>query len=167
MKETQAFYYKFKKNWFWMGMNILLLALMLCCCIKYPSCLYWRQTKVLIGTLVFSFVAWGLKYWCRHRVALLDENGIKIDHCSPLPWKNIKNAEYKTAKCCFQKLPVIILNPKKNIKYHYNFMQKRCAKMDFTAFSIPLYAMTPEDGEKIAALIGKKVKFINKKTALS
>ena len=104
---------------------------------------------------------WGVDF------GLLDENGIKIDHGSPLPWKDIKNAEYKTAKCCFQKLPVIILNPKKNIKYHYNFMQKRCAKMDFTAFSIPLYAMTPEDGEKIAALIGKKVKFINKKTALS
>lgn len=163
MKKTEIFYYNFKKNRFWIVLNILLLAMITACCIKYPACLYWRQTRVLIGTLVFSMLMWGFKYIIKHRVAQLDDKGIKIDHCDTLPWKDIKNAEYKTAGCCFQKLPIIVLHPKKNIKYHYNFMQKRCAKMDFTAFSIPLYAMTPQDGKKITSLIGKHVKFINKK----
>ncbi len=161
MKKSREFYYHFKKNYVWLALNFLFLGLVCSCLFCYPAIIYWHQTWVLLGTAVFSFVLWGIKYLVKHRVALVDSTSIKIDHNKPLRWKDIAAAEYRTVRCCFRDLPVIALHPKEGLNYPYNLLQEYCAGTDFTAFSIPLYALTPEEKDEIIGIISKKVKFLN------
>ena len=92
----------------------------------------------------------------KHKMAVIDDKYIKIDHCRPLPWRLVACAEFKTARCFFKKLPVIAIRTKKPIRYKFNPLQKLCAKSDFTAFSIALYALSPDDVRKISTIIAQK-----------
>lgn len=113
-------------------------------------------------TFGVTLLLWGYKYLCKHTLAVVSETGIKIDHCQILRWDDIVSAEYRQARCCFRRLPIIILRPRQGLKYHYNYLQKRCAKMDFTAFSIPLYDITKEDSRILQQIIAEQVGVIRK-----
>ncbi len=154
--QTQSFYYKFNRLNFWLLLNIVLFLMIVCCCCRFPSLLFWPQTQVFIGVFVFSCLSWGFKYVKRHRLALIDNESICIDHCKPLFWKDVAEAEEKVVRCCCRKMPVIVLKIKENTPYEYNFLQKHNG--DFTPFSIPLYGViSKEDEEELIRIIAQKV----------
>lgn len=156
--ETKTFYYKFRKIDTLLILNILLAALLAKCLSCFPSMIYWFQVRILIGLVAVSSLIWGWLHLLKHKMATIDNNGITIDHCRPLAWKDIKNAEEKIVRCCFKKRRVIILHPKENIKYEYNFLQKHNG--EFTPFSIPLYnIISKEDEEEISKIIADRVPF--------
>ena len=65
--------------------------------------------------------------------------------------------EEKEVRCWFRKYKVIVLNPKKNIDYQYNYLQKH--NCGFGAFSIPLYGIVrEEDIKEIRDILAKKVR---------
>jgi len=163
MTGKKSFYYEFDPINLWMILNVVMIVIFvyaLSCCPCYIY--YWWQTWVLIGVLVISVVLWVYKYGFSHRMALIDNKGITIDHCEPIEWKNIESAEEKIVRCCFKNRKVLILKPKKGIKYKYNFLQKHNA--GFSPFSIPLYGiLNKKDEEEIVKIIKEYVPFENEK----
>ena len=157
MTGKKSFYYEFNPINLWTILNVVLIVLFvhfLSCCPRYIY--YWWQTWVLIGILGISVVLWVYKYGFKHRMALVDNKGITIDHCEPIAWKDIESAEEKIVRCCFQNRKVIVLKPKKGIKYNYNFLQKHNA--GFTPFSIPLYGiLSKQDEEELVSIVKEKV----------
>ncbi len=157
MKKSQEFYYNFKPINAWLFFNILFTIGLLHCVFCWPSLVLWRQTQILIATFLFSWGVWGYKYLKKHRVALITEESISIDHCEKLYWKDVKHAEERVVRCFFHKMKVIVLIPRKNIEYKYNFLQKHNG--DFTPFSLPLYdAVSQKDAEKMIKLVEEHVK---------
>lgn len=151
--EKEVFYYKFGKLNFWLFFNLLLTGLAGCCLIRWPCCIYWSRMQFLLGVIAVSFVLWFLMYVKKHRLAVIDEEGIKIDHCALLKWQDIEKAEDSTARCLLRKRKILILHPKEGIDYRYNPLQKLCMRSDFTAFSFPLYAMSREDENRIREML--------------
>ena len=82
---------------------------------------------------------------------------IKIDLCAPLKWKDIKKARKIQVghQCCRRE--IIVLEVKDLSKHRLNFMQKLIKNSEFSAFSIPLYAMEPRDAEAIESIVGNYV----------
>ena len=159
MKSTvlpQVFYYRFKTNYVWLILTLLLLWFVLSLLCRFPAIIYWWEFWGLLGSGIYSLALWSYKYLKKHKMAVIDDKYIKIDHCRPLPWRLVACAEFKTARCGFRKLPIIAIRTKKPIRYSYNPLQKLCSKMDFTAFSIALYALSPEDVKKISEIIARK-----------
>ena len=157
MKEAKTFYYHFDKINAWFVFNAALLITMLYVSVKCYCLLFWWQTQVLWGVTVFSWLVWSYKYLLPQRLAVVDDKTITIDHCRPLAWKDIKNAEEKIVRCGFRRLRIIVLHPKKGINYRYNFLQRHNG--DFTPFSIPLYEIvSPEDAAELTEIIAEKVK---------
>lgn len=159
MKSTmlpQVFYYHFRPNYVWLILTLLLLWFVLILLCRFPAIVYWWEFWGLLGSGIYSLALWSFKYLIKHKMAVIDDKYIKIDHCRPLPWRLVACAEKKTARCCFKKLPIIVIRTKKPINYSYNLLQKMCSKMDFTAFSIALYALTPSDVKKVTEIISRK-----------
>ena len=161
MKKAKTFYYQF--DWLngWFILNTSLTITLAYCTFRCPVLLFWPQTQVLIATAVFSWLVWGYKYLLKHRLAVIDDVSIKIDHCRPLFWKDVQFAEEKTVRCGLKKYRILALHPKKDIHYHYNFLQKHNG--NFTPFSIPLYhIVSKQDIDEITRLIAAKVKILKK-----
>ena len=159
MKSTmlpQVFYYRFKTNYVWLILTFLLLWFVLSLVNKFPVIIYWWEFWGLLGSCVYSLALWAIKYLKKHKMAVIDDKYIKIDHCRPLPWRLVACAEFKTVRCGFRKLPIIAIRTKRPINYSYNPLQKLCSKSDFTAFSIALYALSQEDVRKICEIISQK-----------
>lgn len=157
MKKSQEFYYNFKPVNAWLFFNILFTVGLFHCVFCWPSLILWRQTQVLAATFLFSWGLWGYKYLKKHRVALITDESISIDHCEKLYWKDVKWAEERVVRCCFHKMKIIVLIPRKNIKYNYNFLQKHNG--EFTPFSLPLYdAVSQKDAKKMTKLVEEHVK---------
>jgi len=151
----KTFYYKFKKNYIWLILNVAALAGIIFCCIRHPSLTVWLETQTLVILLTVMLVLWIYKFVLRHPMAVIDDETIKIDHTNPLKWSDIASAEEKIVNCCGKKR-IISLIPKDNINYKYNFLQKHNG--DFTPFSIPLYGIiSPEDEEEITKIVARKV----------
>lgn len=157
MPQGQKFYYKFKKNYYWLIANIAMLALLISCGIQFPLCWYWWQMQVLLVLFGVTLLMWCYKYLFKHQVVEVSRKGIKIDHCRELPWNDVIGAEYRVVKFCFKRLPVITLRTPRNFRYRYNFMQKRSEKIGFGAFSVPLYDIPKDDISKISHIITEKV----------
>ncbi len=153
---NKTFYYRFNPLNAWLIFNCALAITFIWGLFHCPCLLYWMQTQILLGVLVFSFLAWGWKYLIKHKMAVVTDEDITIDHCAPLKWTDIKFAEEKFARCGWCKYKIIALVPKEGIDYKYNFLQKHNG--EFTAFSIPLYnIITKEDAEEIRKIIENKV----------
>ena len=159
MKKEKVFYYHFDKINPWFMFNTALLIMLTYVSVKCSCLLFWWQTQVLWGVAIFSWLVWGYKYLHKQRLATINDKTITIDHCAPLAWKDVDHAEERMVRCCFRKLKIIVLIPKKNIDYKYNFLQRHNG--EFTAFSIPLYEIvSSEDAEEITKIIAKKVKLV-------
>lgn len=156
MKE-KTFYYNFEPLNAWFVFNsvaliILVYGMFNCRCLL---CCY-PQMWIICGVLLFSWAVWFYKYVIKHKVAVITDKDITIDHCRPLKWADIAGAEERIVRCCGKK-KIIVLQPKKDIDYRYNFLQRHNG--EFTPFSIPLYGiLTPEDEQEITAIVAKKVK---------
>lgn len=97
-------------------------------------------------------------------LAVTNKYGIKIDHNELLKWTDIEVAEEKYTSCLSRR-PLIALHvkPSKLPLYKLTFMQKLCKANVFTPFSIPLYAMKPEDAKKIREIVQNHVKYQDSK----
>ena len=154
MQET--IYYHFKKNYVWLVLNILALALLGSCLFKSLSYACWWEFQVLFGLFVITLLVWIYKYAMKQPMAVITDDTIKIDHSNPIAWKDIESAEERMVKCCGKERRGIVLLPKKGIDYKYSFLQKHNG--DFTAFCLPLYGiLTPEDEEKVFRIVADKV----------
>ena len=157
MTESKNFYYSFNPLNFWLILNCVLLIALIYAAFYCPFLLYWRQVQVLIGTLIFSVIAWWWKYVLKHRMAAVTDDYIAIDHCEPLYWKDIVSAEEKVVSCCFRPHKVIALNPRDGLDYNYNFLQRH---NPFPPFSIPLYGIVSDnDIAEITEIIKSKVPY--------
>lgn len=131
----KIFYYRFNKLNAWLILNLALTITLVYWGVRCPCLLFWVQTQVLLGVCLLSWLAWGWKYVLKHKAVVVDDEGIKIDYCQKLPWKDIARTEEKDVRCCFRNCRVLTLVPKDGISYRYNFLQKHNG--DFTPFAIP------------------------------
>lgn len=95
------------------------------------------------------------------KLAVVTNKSIKIDHNEPLLWQDVEYAEELRTNS-YSPRSIIRLIVKEDAKYNLTFMQVLCKKNLYTAFSIPLYAMTAEDVEKIRDLVKKHTKYRSK-----
>lgn len=91
------------------------------------------------------------------RLAQIDDEGIKIDHNAKLKWEDIDKAECKKVKG-FLHREIIFLQVKEGVKYRRSLMQYFSKHSPYGEFSIPLYAMTKEDGNRIKDEMNKYIK---------
>ena len=153
---NEIIYYHFKNNYTWLILNILALAALCSCLFCSLSYAFWWEFQILFGLLIFSLLLWIYKYALKQTMAIITDETIKIDHTNPIAWNDIEIAEERIVNCCGKKRRVIVLIPKKDIDYKYNFLQKHNG--EFTPFCLPLYGiLTPEDEEKIFRLVAHKV----------
>ena len=153
---NEVIYYHFKKNYVWLVLNILAIAALCSCLFCSLSYAYWWEFQVLLALLILSLLIWIYKYAAKQVMAVITDDTIKIDHNNPVAWKDIEVGEERMVKCCGKERRVIVLIPKKDIDYKYNFLQKHNG--DFTPFCLPLYGLlTPEDEEKIFRIVANKV----------
>ncbi|MBP3687057.1 MAG: hypothetical protein J6J35_01680 [Alphaproteobacteria bacterium] len=96
------------------------------------------------------------------KLAVITKKDIKIDHNAPLKWEDVEEAEEKYTSYLTRR-PLIALHLKENAlkNYRLTFMQHLCKSNIFTPFSIPMYAMRPEDAAKIRTLIKKHTKYVD------
>jgi len=153
----KTYYYCFKKADWWLVFNILI-TFMILMCLKCGAWIWFLpQMQVLVLLSLFAWGLWCYKYIHPQKMAVVTDDFIQIDHCRPLYWKDVDYAEEREVYCCFKKLKIIALVPKKGIDYRYNWLQKH--NSDFTAFSIPLYGiLKAEDEEELKALVAAKTK---------
>ena len=158
MSEPKTFYYHFNHFDFWLFFNTVATYLCISCCLKYKYLIYWPHTHIFLFSIGISWLLWIYKHFCKHALAVITDESIKIDYCNPLPWSDIESAEERMIRMGFKKIKVIIIKPKPDIDYHYNFLQKHNGA--FTAFSLPLYpVITIDDAIELRRLITEKVPY--------
>lgn len=108
-----------------------------------------------------SLLAAAYVYFFPQKLAIVTDEDIRLDRCHPLKWKNIAAAE-ETAIGPFRRR-IIILKPTADFGCRLTFMQHVCRHLRFTAFSVPLYAMTDRDGQKIKEIIAERTTFSTSK----
>lgn len=145
---TKTYYYhfnKFDKTFIAMVIGFIILAFT-----GFKSPCAWSVFMILA-------LIWGYKNLLKQTAVIITDKNIKIDHSKPLAWKDIKDAEIKVVGLCGKKMKVLALNPKKGIKYSYNWLQQHNA--NFGPFPIPLYGLlSVKDEKEIVQIVKKHVK---------
>ena len=139
---------------------LVLLSLKLCYCQSIGLINMPISIAIILTLSTLAFL--GSLFVTLHplRLAFITDETITIDHNAPLKWKDVAIArEFKVRYIYEQQAIALIL--KEGVTYPLTFMQKLCQKNPFTPFSIPLYAMTPKDQDKIRKIIKQKVKYEN------
>lgn len=159
---NETFFYDRKKLILLAVFNILLVAFIW----NLTSCLILRglansniMIVLLICVMSLALLALGGSLFIAiHplRLALITNQGITIDHNEELKWDEIKLAKEIKPFFCHH---AIALHTKEGVKHNLTFMQNMCKHNEFTPFSIPLYAMTKKDAQKIQKLIKQKCKY--------
>lgn len=153
MSETQqTFYYSRRKLGIYLLFNLGLLALAVLFTWSifpdYKPVYYFALITCSLSILSALFV-----FLIRLPLAVIDSDGIKIDHNQTLKWTQIKSVEPLTLKCFGLERPILRITPQKIDNYHMTLMQKIAGNSQFGSFSIPLYAMNDDKAQKIAKLI--------------
>ena len=155
MKEV--IYYSFKKNYLLLAFLLIGIFCIIGCIIYNPSFAFWWQKQVIMGILILALIIWCYKYLFKHKMAEWDDEYIKIDHTNPIKWTDFSLAEERIIKCCGKMRRIVVLLPKEDINYKYNWLQKHNG--EFTPFSVPLYGIiSQEDEEKILREIARKIR---------
>ncbi len=156
VSKTHIFHYSRRKQALFLLFNIgiFLLALWFTWLI-FPE--YGLAYCLAITLCLLSILATLTAMAIRHPLAVITPESIAIDFCQPLKWKDITKAETVTVGEHYKK-QIVILRVKDISRYKLNFMQWLCRNSEFSAFSIPLYAMEKEDAEAIEKLIKRHVK---------
>lgn len=165
--QKETFFYYDRRQLFALTVIYALLAIFV---YAISNCLYtynmfnsWPLLIILIITQVLCLAALASILFVTiipQTLAITNKDGIKIDHNELLSWHDIELAEEKYTSYLTRR-PFMALHVKKATlaKYHLTFMQKLCKANIFTPFSIPLYAMRPEDVAEIRNIIKKHVKY--------
>jgi cytochrome c oxidase subunit IV len=125
-----------------------------CYCIQWVLIITLTLSLLAIISSIFVFVF-------PQKLAVVTNKSIKIDHNEPLLWQDVEYAEELRTNS-YSPRSIIRLIVREDAKYNLTFMQVLCKKNLYTAFSIPLYAMTAEDVEKIRDLVKKHTKYRSK-----
>ena len=152
-----TFYYNIKKlrRWAICSLIILLLALGFTATTLPEICLI---TGIKIVALISCLAAFYV-YLKPQKLAQIDDEGIIIDHNAKLKWKDIESVEhFGKCHCCFCGRKFLRFKLKKGVQYPLTWMQRISSTSKYGAFSIPLYAMTKEDGQAIEKEIEKHLK---------
>ena len=148
------FYYNHKKlrNWAFVSLCLLLIALGFTATTLTEI---WLVTIIKIVALISCLVAFYV-YLEPQRLAKIDDEGIIIDHNAKLKWTDIEKVErFGKCCCCCCGRKFLRFKLKKGVKYPLTLAQKISSTSKYGAFSIPLYAMTEEDGKAIETEIEK------------
>lgn len=158
----QTFYYSRRKLGLYLLFNcgLLLLALLFTWMI-FPD--YTPVYRFAIAACTISAISALLALLIRHPLAVITPESIRIDFCQPLKWKDIAAARKITIAKYYlgkreYKRNIIIFDVPDLSKYKLNFMQKLSKNSEFSAFSIPLYAMDDKEAGKIEKLIRRQIK---------
>ena len=119
----------------------------------------WLLLILQIITQIFILLALASIFFVvifPQKLAVVNKDGIKIDHNQLLKWQDIALAEEKYTSYISRR-PFMALHLKDGAlaNYRLTFMQRLCKNNIFTPFSIPMYAMRPEDAAHIRELIKK------------
>ena len=154
--QEQTFYYKFTKINPLLILNIITTAVLIYGfqIVIFHYCLFFLKIAV-----VFCGLGWIIWFWkdiLPHKAVVIDDEGIRIDHCHKLKWSDIDYAEYKTVTCCFVPRKIISLVPKKDADIKLVPMQ--WGQNPYPPFSIPLYGiLRKEDEAKIVEIINARL----------
>ncbi len=165
-KLNQTFYYDRKKLVFLAVFNVFLVTfiyMIISCLSKYgylTSKIMLTFHLLVLTSSVLALIGSTFVAIFPLRLALLTNEGITIDHNETLKWTDIDYAKEFKAHYIYPQ-HAIALHTKEGVTHNLTFMQKLCKNNVFTAFSIPLYAMTPKDAEKIMKIIKQKCKYEN------
>ncbi len=162
MKTTKnVFYYSRKKLGLYLlgNFTLLVLAALFTALIfpDYPVIYYFA-----LATCVLSLFCSVYVFLFPQPVAVVSEQGIKIDRANPIAWQQIKKVNKKSFKNFAWAKEILQIETVKLPKYKYNLMQKLCMHSKFGAFSIPLYAMNDNDARDIERLVSAR---LNKKSS--
>jgi hypothetical protein len=131
----------------------------------YPSCcndyllIALNITEVLI---IAAFALTLIVIIFKPTLAIVNKDGIKIDHNQTLSWDDVELAEEKyTSYITRRPLIALHVTPDNLKKYRLTFMQVLCKNNVFTPFSIPMYAMHPKDAEAIRNAIKRHTKYVD------
>ena len=150
--KIRIFYYSRAKLGLYVLFNVILLGLaVLFTLTVFPH--YSAVYIFAIGACLLSFFGALFVFVVPLPLAVISEKEIKIDHNSPLEWKNIRSVRKVCLGYGLFKKSILRINPYKLSGYRMNLMQKICASSEFGAFSIPLYAMNKADSQEIEKLI--------------
>ncbi len=151
-KSAQVFYYSRRKMGFYLLFNLGLLALAILftwAIFPYYQPIYYFAlitcTLSILGSL-FVFLV-------RLPLAVIDDEGIKIDHDQPLKWSQVKEVEHVEIHYFGAHRAILKITPKRLSNYRRNLMQVITMHSEFGAFSIPLYAMSDKKAKQIEKLI--------------
>ena len=156
MSKPVIFYYSRRKLGLYLLLNLFLLALAgLFTWLIFPnySLVYGYALIACILSLLASLIVFVFPM----KLAVLDDERIKIDHNEPLLWSQIKKIEKDGAVCCGVNRAILRIVPQKLTNYHKSLMQKITDSSRFGMFSIPLYAMDEKAAIKITRLIEERV----------
>lgn len=146
--KQKIFYYHFKRNDNSLWAMIIAFVLLALTCFSSP--LMW-------GVFLIAALIWGYKHVYKLPAVVITDKNIKIDHSTPVAWKDIKTAKIQSGHMCGKDYKILSLIPKKGITYHYNWLQKH--NSIFGPFPIPMYGvLTPQDEKEIMRLVKAKVK---------
>lgn len=149
------FYYSRKKLFELFIISLLVLAAAL-----YSVCFFELRVGVSFVILCFPALfalASLFVLVCPQRVAKIDKRAIQIDRAVPLLWRDVKSAK-KTLSNRLCGRDIIVFDLKPRVIYPLTWMQEFCKSTRFTAFSIPLYAMSEKDQKAICKEIAKYCK---------
>lgn len=165
-KSAQVFYYSRRKMGFYLLFNLGLLALAILFTWAifpyYQPIYYFALITCSLSILGSLFV-----FLVRLPLAVIDEEGIKIDHDQPLKWSQVKEVEHVEIHYLGARRAILKITPKKLSNYRRNLMQVITMHSEFGAFSVPLYAMSDNKAKQIEKLIFSYVKPEKKEAAKS
>ena len=131
----------------------------------YPACcnsFFMTALNITEILIIAAFVLTVIVAIYKPTLAIINKDGIKIDHNQTLLWNDVEIAEEKyTSYLTRRPLIALHVTPENLKKYRLTFMQVLCKSNVFTPFSIPMYAMHPKDAEAIRAAIKKHAKYID------
>ncbi len=153
-----SFYYDHEKLQKLVLLNAILLSMVIL--IGNGCREYMWVTSVVAVLCLISFSASLYIVIFPQRLALIDDEGIKIDHNAKLKWDDISKAEHKKLKGCLHR-EIILIRVKDGVTYRRSFMQYFSKHSPYGEFSIPLYAMTEEDKKNITSEISKHIAIVS------
>ena len=75
MNKKLVFYYHFRKNYYWLVLNILALLFLLGCIICQPALMFWWQTQTLVLLFICTLLMWCYKYLMKQKLVEFDKHG--------------------------------------------------------------------------------------------
>ena len=152
----QTFYYSRIKLSCYLLFNFGLLGLALFFShVLFPD--YVVLSDLVIALCAVSLTSVVIVLLLHKPLAVITAEAVTIDRCPPLKWKDIKSLHKKTVGKSFMAKEIITFEVKNLHRYKLNFIQRAIKNSEFTAFSIPLYAMDKKDAQAIERLLKKQI----------